>query len=130
MTPENETVYAQVGGEITFFRLVDAFYRRVEGDAALRAMFPQDLSAGKYWQFLFLMQYWGGPQRYSEQRGHPRLRMRHMPYAINQAMRDRWVQYMLEAIDEVGIQEPARTAMRAYFEQGATFMMNRFEGDS
>lgn len=130
MTPENETVYAQVGGEITFFRLVDAFYRRVEGDAELRAMFPQDLSAGKYWQFLFLMQYWGGPQRYSEQRGHPRLRMRHMPYAINQAMRDRWVQYMLEAIDEVGIQEPARTAMRAYFEQGATFMMNRFEGDS
>lgn len=125
MTDENSTLYDMIGGELTFYRLVDAFYARVAEDGVLRPMFPDDLSEGKYWQFLFLMQYWGGPDRYAQYRGHPRLRMRHMPFAITVEARDRWTQHMLAAIDAVGIAEPARSTMRAYFEQGATFMINR-----
>jgi hemoglobin len=126
MSENQETVYELVGGEATFRRLVDTFYAKVETDEVLRVIFPDDLDAGKEYQFLFLMQYWGGPIRYSEERGHPRLRMRHSPYAITEDLRNRWVQYMLEAIDEVGIQEPFRSQMREYFEQGATFMINRY----
>ena len=127
MSENQQTLYELIGGEATFRRLVDTFYAKVEADDVLRAIFPEDLESGKEYQFLFLMQYWGGPIRYSEERGHPRLRMRHSPYAITEDLRDRWVQYMLEAIDEVGIQEPARSQMREYFEQGATFMINRYE---
>jgi hemoglobin len=127
MSENQQTLYDLIGGEATFRRLVDTFYAKVEADDVLRAIFPEDLESGKEYQFLFLMQYWGGPIRYSEERGHPRLRMRHSPYAITEDLRDRWVQYMLEAIDEVGIQEPARSQMREYFEQGATFMINRYE---
>ena len=125
MSENQLSVYEMIGGEATFRRLVDSFYAKVEADEILRAIFPDDLEAGKEWQFLFLMQYWGGPWRYAEERGHPRLRMRHAPYAINEDLRNRWVQYMLEAIDEIGIEEPARSQMREYFEQGATFMINR-----
>lgn len=128
MTDENLSVYELIGGEITIFRLVDVFYNKLSSDDALRKMFPEDLSTGKYWQFLFLMQYWGGPNRYNEMRGHPRLRMRHAPYPIDGEMRDKWVQYMLEAIDEVGIKEPAREKMREYFQTGATFMVNQYGG--
>ena len=127
MSENQQTLYELIGGEATFRRLVDTFYAKVEADEVLRAIFPEDLEAGKEYQFLFLMQYWGGPIRYSQERGHPRLRMRHSPYAITEDLRNRWVQYMLEAIDQVGIQEPARSQMREYFEQGATFMINRYE---
>lgn len=130
MTSEDSTVYDMIGGEDTFRRLVEAFYQRVEAHAELRALFPADLTDGKEWQFLFLMQYWGGPTRYDDQRGHPRLRMRHMPFAITPILRDAWLRCMLEAIDETGIQEPARKIMRDYFEQGATFMINRYNKDN
>ena len=124
---ENEiTVYELVGGEATFKRLVDSFYAKVEADEVLRVIFPQDLEPGKRYQQLFLMQYWGGPMTYIEERGHPRLRMRHNPFPITPELRNRWVQHMLAAIDEVGIEEPARSMMREYFEQGATFMINRY----
>lgn len=118
------SVFEYVGGEVTFRRLVDAFYRRVEEDPLLDALFPAEREDGKEAQFLFLIQYFGGPRRYLEQRGHPRLRVRHTPFVIGQAERDAWVGHMLAAIDEVGITEPARTIMRDYFEEGATFMMN------
>jgi len=118
------TVYELVGGDATFHRLVDAFYRRVEEDPLLDALFPAEREPGKEAQFLFLTQYFGGPHRYQEQRGHPRLRIRHIPFAIGQAERDAWLAHMLAAIDEVGITEPARGVMREYFERGATFMMN------
>jgi hemoglobin len=121
---EEKAIYELVGGDPTFQRLVDIFYARVEQDAVLRPMFPEDLESGKQWQFLFLTQYFGGPARYQEQRGHPRLRMRHSPFPINQVARDHWLQHMLDAIDEVGIAEPARTEMRNYFERGSTFMIN------
>ena len=122
--PQGRSLYEQVGGDPTFRRLVDAFYARVERDPLLRPIFPPDLGPGKEGQFMFLTQYWGGPPRYQEQRGHPRLRMRHAPFRIGQAERDAWVGHMLAAIDEVGIPEPARGALREYFENGASFMIN------
>jgi hemoglobin len=118
------TIYESVGGAETFRRLVDSFYARVEVDALLRPLFPDDLAAGKDHQYLFLMQYFGGPSTYGERRGHPRLRMRHAPFVIGQAERDAWLAHMLAAVDEVGIAEPARSIMRTYFEQAATAMMN------
>lgn len=124
MSHESKSVYEMVGGDETFRALVDTFYAKVEADEVLCAIFPDDLEPGKQWQYLFLVQYWGGPKHYAEERGHPRLRMRHMPFPINQDMRDRWVKHMLAAIDAVGIQEPARGMMRDYFERAGTFMIN------
>jgi hemoglobin len=124
MTP-TRFLYESIGGDATFRRLVDDFYRRIEADAFLRPLFPADLGPGKEGQFLFITQYFGGPQRYTEQRGRPFLRMRHMPFAIGQPERDAWVGHMLAAIDAVGIPEPHRGIMREYFERGATFMMNQ-----
>ena len=120
-----QSLYESIGGDETFQRLVDAFYRRIEADASLRPLFPADLVSGKEGQFLFLTQYFGGLQRYTEQRGRPFLRMRHMPFAIGEQERDAWVAHMLAAIDEVRIPEPHRAVMREYFERGATFMINQ-----
>ncbi|MBC7814788.1 MAG: globin [Burkholderiales bacterium] len=127
MPGEEHSIYELAGGEATFARLVDAFYTRVEADPMLRSMFPDDLEAGKHWQFLFLMQYFGGPTRYAEERGHPRLRMRHQPFPIGLAARDAWLGHMLAAIDAVGIAEPARSAMRQYFVSASAFMVNTVE---
>lgn len=124
MAQEEKMVYELVGGDPIFERLVEVFYRNVEHDPALRPMFPQDLEPGKRWQFLFLTQFFGGPARYAQERGHPRLRMRHMPFPIDETARDRWLAHMLSAIDEVGVAEPARSAMRDYFERGSSFMVN------
>lgn len=121
------TIYDLVGGEPTIRHLVDVFYRRVEQDAELRLIFPDDLEEGKRWQFLFLVQFFGGPQHYAGERGHPRMKMRHMPFAINRRRRDLWLQYMLEAVDEVGIEEPMRTFMRSYFERASEHMINQDE---
>lgn len=120
------TIYELVGGAATFRRLVDEFYARVEADASLRALFPDDLEPGKEYQFLFLSQYFGGPTTYIEQRGHPRLRMRHMPFAIDGQAREAWLRHMLTAIEVVGIQEPARSAMREYFERASEAMINTY----
>ncbi len=119
------TIFEQAGGAPAFRRLVEAFYARVEQDPLLRPLFPADLGPGKEYQYLFLMQYFGGPTTYSEMRGHPRLRMRHAPFPIGPAERDAWLAHMLAAIDEAGIGEPARSAMRRYFEMAAPAMMNR-----
>jgi hemoglobin len=121
---ENISIYEFVGGATTFQRLVDEFYARVEQDPLLRPMFPADLEPGKRHQYLFLMQYFGGPRDYNELRGHPRLRMRHAPFPIGQAERDAWLKHMLAAVDVVGIAEPARSIMREYFTNTATAMMN------
>ena len=119
------SIFELAGGAAVFRRLVDAFYARVEQDPLLRPLFPADLGPGKEYQYLFLMQYFGGPADYGQQRGHPRLRMRHAPFSIGPAERDAWLGHMLVAIDEVGITEPARSAMRSYFEMAAPAMMNR-----
>lgn len=127
MTQNDPTIYDMVGGEATIRALVDAFYAKVEADEELRAIFPDDLEPGKKWQFLFLTQYWGGPRTYMDERGHPRLRMRHNPYPITPHLRNLWVQYMLEAVDEVGIEEPARSIMREYFQRGGSAMINQYD---
>ncbi len=121
-----QTVYQQIGAN-TIRQLVDTFYHRIEQDPELRPIFPPDLEQGKEGQFLFLVQYFGGPGHYSETRGHPRLRMRHAPFSIGQHESELWLGHMLAAIDIVGIPEPARTTMREYFERSAPFMVNRFE---
>lgn len=125
LNSEQETLYQRVGGDETFQALVDAFYRRVEADELLRPMFPDDLEPGKHYQFLFLTQYWGGPARYQQERGHPRLRMRHSPFAIDERARDAWLGHMQTAVTEVGIEEPDRSVLLEYFERAATFMINR-----
>ncbi len=124
MNEQEMTVYEFVGGDATFQKLVDVFYAKVEADDDLRAMFPDDLEPGKRWQFLFLTQFFGGPARYAEERGHPRLRLRHSPFPIDLHARNLWLKFMLEAIDEVGIEEPARSMMRDYFERGSAMMVN------
>ena len=126
MPNSQQTIYEIIGGEETVRELVDVFYAKVEADPVLRPIFPDDLEPGKRWQYLFLMQRWGGPTQYAAERGHPRLRMRHMPFPIDSEARDHWVQHMLDAVDEVGIPEPARSEMRQFFDQGATFMINRY----
>ncbi len=126
---QSPTIYEIAGGDAPFRRMVDAFYTRVERDPLLRPMFPADLAAGREHQFLFITQYFGGPQRYQELRGHPRLRMRHNPFPIDQAARDVWVGHMLAALAEAGFPEEVQPAMREYFERAATFMINREEHD-
>ncbi len=125
---KQQTVYQRGGGDDPLRRMVDAFYGGVEADPLLRRMFPADLGPGKYHQYLFIRQYFGGPAEYADLRGHPRLRMRHAPFPIDQHARDAWLGHMLAAIDEIGIAEPARTIMREYFERTATHMINNNTG--
>jgi hemoglobin len=124
MADSARKVYEQIG-EDGFARLVDGFYRRVAGDPVLRPMYPAgDLGPAERRLRLFLVQFFGGPGTYGEERGHPRLRMRHAPFSIDQAARDVWVTHMLAALDEAAIPEPSRSILRAYFEGTATRMIN------
>jgi len=95
------TMFEQVGGEDFFVRLVDAFYVGVESDQLLRPMYPEDLTEARRHFALFLSQYWGGPRTYEIERGHPRLRMRHVPFAITKRARDAWMTAMTSALDSV-----------------------------
>lgn len=127
MQGDQRTIYELVGGEATFRRLVDAFYARVEADPVLRPMFPPDMEDGKRAQFLFLSQFFGGPTTYAEERGHPRLRMRHNPFVIDGQARDHWLSHMLAALDDAGIEEPMRSTMTDYFERASLHMINKDE---
>lgn len=124
LDPEH-SLYELVGGDATFRRLVKAFYRRIDADPVLRPMFPDDLEESEHWQYLFLVQFFGGPAQYAEQRGHPRLRMRHAPFVIDQEARDHWLANMIAALDDVGIEEPMRSMMTDYFERASTHMINK-----
>jgi len=121
------TLYKLVGGDETFQRLVDVFYERIERDPLLRPMFPANLEPGKHRQYLFLTQFFGGPARYNVHRGHPRLRLRHSPFPIDEAARNRWLEHMLAAIDETGIDEPMRSVMRNYFDRASAMLVNRVD---
>ena len=113
-------------GEDYFVRLTAAFYRRVAGDDLVGAMYPKaDLPGAEVRLRDFLIQRFGGPQTYSQQRGHPRLRMRHAPFAIDEAARDRWVEMMSAALDEVQTPATARPLLDSFFADAATFMINR-----
>jgi hemoglobin len=119
------TLYNLLGGMEPFQKIAAAFYARVETDDLLRPMYPEQLDAARERFALFLAQFFGGPADYSALRGHPRLRMRHLPFTIGQAERDRWLSHMLAAVDEVGISEPARSVMTQYFASASTFMINQ-----
>jgi len=125
MSFKPQSVYQLLGGEEPLRLMVDAFYDKVKTDPILRPMYPADLAESKRRLFLFLVQFFGGPTRYSEERGHPRLRMRHFPFAIDRQARDHWLEHMRAAIDETGIDEPARSMMDDYFERSSAFLINR-----
>ena len=121
-----DTQVYDVIGEDGFRRLVAAFYRRVPGDDVLGPLYPPDDMPGAEQRLReFLIQRFGGPDHYSQRRGHPRLRMRHHPFAITRAARDRWVSLMTEALAEVNLPPEAEPPLRAFFEDAATFLINR-----
>lgn len=122
------SVYELAGGEPAFRRLVERFYAGVADDPVLRRVYPEeDLSGATERLTLFLIQYWGGPQTYSERRGHPRLRMRHMPFAIGRAERDAWMRHMADAVESLELAPPLRERLLDYFETASTAMINRPE---
>lgn len=120
--------YEAVGGEQTFRRIVAAFYREVAADEVLRPMYPEsDLGPAERRLRMFLEQYWGGPRTYSEERGHPRLRMRHMPFRIGPVERDAWLRCMRIAIAEIEpevLDDEHRRALLDYLQMAADSLMN------
>ncbi len=120
-------MYEKVGGDAFFRVLVDRFYAGVEADPVLRPLYPDDLEGPKEHLCLFLVQYWGGPRAYQEQRGHPRLRMRHAPFAIGLGERDAWLRLMLSALSEAGLDEEDEAEMAEYFRSSATQLINQVE---
>ncbi|MDP1572182.1 MAG: globin [Vicinamibacterales bacterium] len=121
----DDTVYERIGEE-GFARLVRGFYAQVPGDDLLGPMYPaHDLEGAEVRLRDFLVGRFGGPPRYIEERGHPRLRMRHMPFAIDLAARDRWMQLMTRALDEAALPEDVTALLREFFDGVATFMVNR-----
>lgn len=120
-----DTFYDRVGGHETFVRLVDHFYAGVASDPPLRALYPEeDLGPAADRLRLFLEQYWGGPHTYSETRGHPRLRLRHLPFAVTPTQRDRWVHHMMGAVDALGLPAAEDGELREYLVRAAQFMVN------
>jgi hemoglobin len=125
---DDSQVYAQIG-EDGFARLVRAFYAQVPEDDVLGAMYPAaDLAGAEARLRDFLVGRFGGPQRYIESRGHPRLRARHAPFVIDQRARDRWLQIMRRALDDVALPPESALVLREFFEQTSTFMINRPDG--
>lgn len=122
---ENATFYDQVGGHETFVKLARVFYEGVAGDPEFRAMYPEDdLGPAEERLRMFLEQYWGGPKTYSEQRGHPRLRMRHVPYTVDFAARDTWLRHMRTAVDSLQLPPLLEDTLWDYLERAAHSMVN------
>jgi len=122
----NELEIYDVVGEEGFRRLVAAFYRQVPNDDILGPMYPgDDLEGAEERLRDFLVGRFGGPQRYIARRGHPRLRMRHLPFPIDPRARDRWIELMSRALDEAEFPAEVQAVMRPYFEATATAMINR-----
>lgn len=123
--PTEPTPYDQFGGHEFFVRLVGAFYRGVADDPVLRPMYPEaDLGPAEQRLRMFLEQYWGGPTTYSDQRGHPRLRLRHAPYPVDPAARDRWLALMRTALDEQHLPDDLDAQMWGYLVNAAFAMVN------
>ncbi len=122
---EEHEIYS-VLGEDGFRRLVAAFYQQIPDDEVLGSVYPrQDLAGAEQRLRDFLIYRFGGPQRYIEERGHPRLRMRHVPFPVGQMARDRWMQLMKNALEQVTMPAEARELLLQYFESTATAMMNQ-----
>lgn len=124
---EATTLFESVGGTATFERIVEHFYEGVATDSTLRPLYPDDLTESKRHLALFLIQYFGGPATYSQERGHPRLRMRHLPFEIGVAERNAWMRHMETAVKAEQLPTTLEDTMLAYFERAATFMINRPE---
>ena len=121
----DEDVYSRIG-EAGFTRLVRAFYAQVPADDVLGPMYPKDDLEGSEQRLRdFLVGRFGGPPRYIEQRGHPRLRMRHAPFVVDERARDRWVLLMGRALDEAALPEDVTVLLREFFGSVATFLRNR-----
>ena len=122
------TPYEILGGEDAFRRLVHRFYVGVAQDEVLRPLYPEeDLGPAEERLRMFLEQYWGGPRTYSELRGHPRLRMRHAPFAVTPTARDRWLEHMRAAVDELGLAAEAEAMLWSYLYSAAMSMVNTFD---
>lgn len=120
------SLYDQVGGRPFFERLVEAFYAAVEVDELLRPMYPKELSESKRHLMLFLIQYWGGPADYMQERGHPRLRMRHVPFHITRKARDAWLAAMNSALESVrgALNDEQFAELSSYFDMTAHQLRN------
>ena len=124
------SIYERLGGEQFFIELVKGFYRRVQLDPILRPMYPEELAPAERRLHLFLMQYFGGPTTYDQERGHPRLRLRHMGFAIDQQARDIWLGHMFASLDELlttrdlPISKDDEQALRDYLQDTAQFLVN------
>ena len=119
------TFFEEAGGEETFRRLVHRFYQGVSKDPLLRPLYPEeDLGPAEERLRLFLTQYWGGPGTYSEQRGHPRLRMRHVPFTIGEPQREAWLGHMRDALDETGLPPELSDKFWKYVTMAAASLVN------
>lgn len=126
MDQVTESFYDAVGGAETFHAIVSRFYAQVPEDEILRELYPlDDLEGAEERLRMFLEQYWGGPQTYSAQRGHPRLRMRHAPFAIGPLERDAWLRCMRVAVDEARLDPERHRQIWEYMEMAAMSMMNK-----
>ena len=128
--PSARTFYAEIGGEPTFRALVARFYAGVREDPILRPMYPADDWEGAETRLrMFLVQYWGGPRTYSDIRGHPRLRMRHAPFAVDEKARAAWLRHMRSAVDSLELSAEQDATLWGYLEMAARSMQNRFPTD-
>jgi hemoglobin len=121
-----ESLFDQVGGEPFFAQLVDEFYAVVESDETLRPMYPDDLTDSRRHLTLFLIQYWGGPRTYQDERGHPRLRMRHAPFRVTKTARDAWLSAMGTALNKMREQlsDEQFDELSSYFAMAANQLRN------
>jgi len=126
--PHSNTLFERIGGAETFDRLVRSFYEGIQGDSVLWPMYPQEDLEGAIWRLsAFLQQYFGGPQTYSEQRGHPRLRMRHAPFHVNPEAREHWLGHMRRALDSLELSPLDEAELWDYLDRAAHSMVNTFE---
>lgn len=123
--PGEGSLFERAGGQPWFDALVERFYEGVEADPALRPMYPDDLEPGKRHLALFLAQYWGGPGTYSQERGHPRLRMRHVAFAIGAEARDAWIGHMTSAVEAGGLDPADEARVLAHVTDAAHFLQNQ-----
>src|SRR5699024_511109 len=120
------TFYEEIGGREVIEKIVDVFYEGVATDELLRPMYPEaDLGPAAERFTMFLEQYWGGPHTYSDQRGHPRLRMRHAPFAVTPEARDRWLTHFRAGLDAVGLDPEHDEQFWAYVQHAANFLVNQ-----
>jgi hemoglobin len=125
-SPTTASLFDQIGGEPAFHRLVHRFYQEVAADPELRRVYPaKDLGPAEEHLRLFLIQYWGGPQTYNEQRGHPRLRMRHARFTIGERERDAWLRHMRTALDELELDPAHDQELWEYLVMAAHSLVNQ-----